>query len=74
MDDMGKIMRPFIDNLMDAMAEDMGRKIANDIIRHTEECANDSEEFKKRKMLMYATIINQLESHVEKLMGDMKVT
>lgn len=74
MDDMGKIMRPFIDNLMDAMAEDMGRKVADDIIRHTEECSQDSEELRKRKILIYTTVINQLESHVEKLMGDMKVT
>lgn len=65
----------FLDNiekLMDVMAEQVAKKIAHDIIEVTED-AVDETHLVQRKPLIYLKIAEELQRHVDKMSGEVKV-
>lgn len=75
MDDneIGKAMANVIMNtLMDVMAEQVAKKVANDLIDITESTIDEAH-LVERKPLIYLTIINELQKQVDKMSGEVKV-
>lgn len=71
-DEMLRAMMDGINNMFDAMAENVARKLAQDIIKMLEEELT-SEPAKQRKELIYLKIAEHLQNHVEKMSGEVKV-
>lgn len=68
-----KIMAEAIMNcLMDAMAEQVAKKVAHDLIDITESTIDEAH-LLERKSLIYLTIINELQKQVDKMSGEVKV-
>lgn len=61
-----------INNMFDAMAENVANKMAQDIIQMVEEELT-CEPAKGRKELIYLKIAEALQNHVEKMSGEVKV-
>ena len=70
--DMYRILEEGINNLFDAMAENVAKRIAKNIVEMVEEELTD-EVAKGRKPLIYMKISEYLEKHVEKMSGEVKV-
>lgn len=70
--DMARILEEGINNLFDAMAENVAKKIAKSIVEMVEEGLTD-DVAKGRKPLIYMKIAEYLEKHVEKMSGEVKV-
>ena len=70
--DMSRILEEGINNLFDAMAENVAKKIAKSIVEMVEEGLTD-DVAKGRKTLIYMKIAEYLEKHVEKMSGEVKV-
>jgi hypothetical protein len=70
--DMSRILEEGINNLFDAMAENVAMKIAKSIVEMVEEGLTD-DVAKGRKTLIYMKIAEYLEKHVEKMSGEVKV-
>ncbi len=69
----GKEMANVIMNtLMDVMAEQVAKKVAHDLIDITESKIDDIRLI-ERKPLIYLTIINEIQRHVDKMSGEVKV-
>lgn len=71
-DEMIRAMMDGINNMFDAMAENVARKLAEDMIKMVEEELT-SEPAKQRKELIYLKIAEHLQNHVEKMSGEVKV-
>jgi RNA 3'-terminal phosphate cyclase len=69
---MSRILEEGINNLFDAMAENVAKKIAKSIVEMVEEGLTD-DVAKGRKTLIYMKIAEYLEKHVEKMSGEVKV-
>ena len=70
--DMARVLEEGINNLFDAMAENIAKRIAKNIVEMVEEGLTD-EVAKGRKTLIYMKIAEYLEKHVEKMSGEVKV-
>lgn len=70
--DMARVLEEGINNLFDAMAENVAKRLAKNIIEMVEEGLTD-EVAKGRKPLIYMKIAEYLEKHVEKMSGEVKV-
>lgn len=69
----GKEMANIIINtIMDAMAEQVAKKVAHDLIDITESTIDEAHLI-ERKPLIYLTIINEIQRQVEKISGEVKV-
>lgn len=70
--DMSRILEEGINNLFDAMAENVAKKIAKSIVEMVEKGLTD-DVAKGRETLIYMKIAEYLEKHVEKMSGEVKV-
>ena len=52
---------------------DMLKDLANDMCNKIEDVARESRDFEKRKVLLYATIIDRLQKQVDESCGTLKV-
>lgn len=70
--DMSRVLEEGINNLLDAMAENIAKRIGKNIVEMVDEELTD--EFTKvRKPLIYMKISEYLEKHVENMSGEVKV-
>lgn len=67
-----QVLRDGVNNMLDAMAENVAKKIAHDIIDMVEEELK-TPAIVARKPLIYMKIVECLEKHVEKMSGEVKV-
>ena len=70
--EMANIFLDNIEKLMDLMAEQVAKKIAHDVIEVTED-AVDEAHLVQRKPLIYLKIAEELQRHVDKMSGEVKV-
>lgn len=70
--DMSRILEEGINNLFDAMAENVAKKIAKSIVEMVEEGLTD-DVARGRKTIIYMKIAEYLEKHVENMSGEVKV-
>lgn len=69
---MADIILDNLENLMDVMAEQVAKKVANDLIELTESTIDEAH-LVQRRPLIYTTIANELKKYVEKISGEVKV-
>lgn len=60
------------EKLMDVLAEQVAKKIAHDIIEITEDTVDEAH-LVQRKPLIYSKIAEELQRHVDKMSGEVKV-
>ena len=69
---MADIILDNLENLMDVMAVQVAKKVANDLIELTESTIDEAH-LVQRRPLIYTTIAKELQNYVEKISGEVKV-
>lgn len=71
-EEMARAIMDGLNNMFDTMAENVAKKIAQDIIQMVDEELT-TEPARERKELIYLKIAEQLQNHVEEMSGEVKV-